>query len=128
MLPTYYKNIKTIENFGKDSIKLICFVDKPLKTFSYTYGYNLDYINIEFSKIMGFVKKNRPYLLLIGFFSFLIIIIFLRNNNLGNLFFSLFYNILYRHKIGHFNLMGILNFLTVVTIAPDFQRINPNQP
>lgn len=74
---------------------------------------------------MEFVRKNGLYLLLIGFISFLGTIILLRNNNLGKLFFSLFQNIPYYDKIGHFNLMGILTFLSVVTIAPN---ISVNQP
>lgn len=74
---------------------------------------------------MEFFKKSRLYLLLIGFISFLSTIILLKNNNRGNVFFSLLYNIPYYDKIGHFNLMGILTFLAVISIAPN---IPVNQP
>ena len=64
--------------------------------------------------------KTKQALLfaLMSFTSFLGVIIFLRNNNLGNSFFNLFINIPHYDKIGHFILMGILAFLAVISIAP----------
>ena len=63
------------------------------------------------------IKKSLLFGL-ISFTSFLAVIIFLRNNNLGNSFFSLFINIPHYDKIGHFVLMGILAFLAVISIVP----------
>ena len=63
------------------------------------------------------VKKAYLFML-ISFTSFLAVIIFLRNNNLGNSFFHLFDNIPHYDKIAHFTLMGILAFLAVVSVTP----------
>lgn len=52
------------------------------------------------------------------FFSFLATIIFLRNNDLAPDFFDLFAHIPHYDKLGHFILMGILAFLSTITIAP----------
>ncbi|MGD1920188.1 MAG: VanZ family protein [Pleurocapsa sp.] len=63
------------------------------------------------------VKKGLLFILM-SFSSFLGVIIFMRNNNLGNSFFNLFVNIPHYDKIGHFTLMGILAFLAVISITP----------
>jgi len=62
--------------------------------------------------------KKSLVLMLISFTSFLAVVIFLRNNNLANSFFSLFAVVPYYDKISHFVLMGILAFLAVMSISP----------
>ena len=64
------------------------------------------------------MKPKYHLFLLLGFTAALVFIIVLRNNNLGNSFFRLFISIPYYDKLGHFLLMGILAFLSVITFVP----------
>ena len=70
------------------------------------------------------MKFKYSFPLLVSFFLGLVTIILLRNYNLGSSFFLFFISIPYYDKIGHFFLMGILAFLTVITLTPLF----PNNP
>jgi len=61
-------------------------------------------------------------MLLLAFFASLVGIILLRNHSPDSSFFKLFTSIPYYDKLGHFFLMGILAFLAVITITPQFPR------
>ncbi len=56
--------------------------------------------------------------LFLSFASFLVVLIFLRNNNLATSFFRLVSHIPHYDKIGHFFLMGILAYLAVISLIP----------
>ena len=64
------------------------------------------------------IPKRTSVFLFLSFASFLIVIIFLRNNNLANSFFNLLALVPYYDKIAHFFLMGILAFLAVTSLIP----------
>ena len=67
---------------------------------------------------------KHSFSLLLCFFFGLMVIILLRNYNLGSSFFIFFTSIPYYDKLGHFFLMGILAFLAVIALTPLF----PNRP
>jgi len=62
--------------------------------------------------------QSTSIFLFLSFTSFLIVIIFLRNNNLASSFFNLLSHVPHHDKIGHFVLMGILAFLATISLVP----------